>query len=137
MVTSSNPYFRKIGLNLANHLFFSVSKNNHKYLDLFFKRNEREAIGRRILIAIYILEGYKIDLIADKIKCGRETINQVKKDIDNSNLEKIDLLEDLRELYFNQFNKRKIIASPKTVLGTNQMLGLEKNLDPRKKKVIL
>ncbi len=137
MVTSSNPYLRKIGLNLANLLFYSVSKKRAKYLDLFFKRNEREAIGRRILIAIYILEGYKIEDIANRIKCGRQTINDVKHDIESMAIKKQTLLEDLREIYFSQFDKKRYIASPRTLLGTKRMLGMEKEDNSRKTKVKL
>ena len=139
MNTIKNPYLKKIGLNLANLYFINIGgKNANDYLNLIFRTNEREAIGRRILIIIYILEGYGLESIVNSLKCGFNTINEVKKSLDSYTGNKKVLLQNLRELYYSQFLKTNNYSySPKTVKGAMKILGISEAEEPKNTPVRL
>lgn len=74
---------------------------------LVFMENERSAIGRRILIAIMILEARTIDEIQEEVGCGKNTISLIKRKLNKiEDQEKV--LKDLKTVYLNQFKKEYI-----------------------------
>lgn len=112
MRTTNNPYNKKVGLNVANNfLWLNTSKNS--YLDLVFRNNEREAIGRRVLIMIYLLEGYTNTDIIEYLGCAKDTINSVKKDLRKLRRKDLDsLLKFLRSCYYAQFPSKSYRRHP-------------------------
>ena len=70
---------------MSNAFFTKINDNNLELLDLLFRRNEREALGRRLLIMAYIIEGYNYREIQASLGCGVETINSVSKIIQKYN----------------------------------------------------
>ncbi|PIR43901.1 hypothetical protein COV24_00275 [candidate division WWE3 bacterium CG10_big_fil_rev_8_21_14_0_10_32_10] len=126
MITTKIPYNRKVGLNICNNFLKLIDKNNITYLDLVFKTNEREAIGRRILIIIFLLEEYSIEGIVGKLKCGKSTVSIIKKDLSLYKGSREDLLTFLAKVYYEQFGKRKTLQTggSRTISGTKQLFGL-------------
>ncbi|PIR43814.1 hypothetical protein COV24_01060 [candidate division WWE3 bacterium CG10_big_fil_rev_8_21_14_0_10_32_10] len=128
MVTTTIPYNLKVGLNLSHQLFKSTNEKNIKYLDTIFYSNEREAIGRRVLIIIYILEDFGVREISAKVGCGVETINKLKKVLSKSSVNKKDLLDFLCKVYYSQFpaKEKHFSGGSRTISGTKKLLGLSK-----------
>ncbi|MBP7859541.1 hypothetical protein KA001_01090 [Patescibacteria group bacterium] len=138
MRTSKYPYNKKIGLNIANQFFKFVDNKTIGYLDLFFRDNEREAIGRRILISIYILEEYDYLSIISKTGCGRQTYSTIKKQLSYYKGNSKKLLKDLREIYFSQFPKKtRASMYSRNASGINNFFNLSNSLDQDNKKVNL
>jgi len=129
MITTNIPYDRKVGSNLCNNFFELINKANKKYLDILFKRNEREALGRRLLIIIYLLEEYSVVNIVEKLKCGSATVTSLSKDLRKYKGDKENLLRFLSEVYYAQFPKKEKIftyGGSRTVSGTKHIFGLDK-----------
>jgi len=123
-------------VTVANSNVFSADKDKGKYLDLIFRRNEREAIGRRVLIIIYILEGFSLSEVVKSLGCGKETYNSIKKELDSSEVNKEELLNYLREVFWDPFPK-KVKAhygyGSRTAKALMQILGGEKEHTPNRK----
>ena len=136
MITTNDPYERKVGLSLSHSLFKNVNKDNLKYLDVVFRQNEREAIGRRTLIMIYILEGFSKREIIGKMGCGSVTITEAKKVIKNSNVGEKELLNFLIDVYYDQFEKKisksNFVRGSRTVSGTKAILGIDSKKEENK-----
>jgi len=132
MNTTKKPYNRKIGLNISHNLFKCTDKTTVKYLDYIFHNNEREAIGRRVLILIYILEGFSNREIMAKMECGKETVTRLRRQVSKNPTEEIDLLSFLSKVYYSQFprKERKIYSGgSRTVSGTKTIFGLNEKED--------
>ena len=133
MITTNNPYNRKVGLNLANTFFINLDTEHANYLDLLFRDNEREAIGRRILIMIYLLEGFSMTEISEKLSCGKVTVNRASSMLKNFNKDKQVLLEYLIDIYQKQFPQTEpFVGGSRTISGSKSLLGLGKNKPKRK-----
>lgn len=107
MVTTKDPYYKKIGKNIANHFLVYLTRKNIKLASLIFMDNEREAIGRRILIAIRLLEQKTQEEIMSELSCGKNSVTLMRKKLNRvEDQEKV--LKQLREVYTNQFQKEYI-----------------------------
>lgn len=101
MVTTNNPKKREVGKSVANQLFVSLNHNNISIADVIFRDNEREAIGRRVLISILVLEGVTIREIAETLRCGQDTVVDAIKHL-NAFDDKDKLLKFLRKVHKDQ-----------------------------------
>jgi len=137
MRTTNNPYNKKIGLNLANNFLLENNKDSN-YLDLIFRNNEREALGRRVLILLLLLEGYSNLDILNYLGCAKDTLNSVKKELVKYKKEdKEPLLKFLRKCYYSQFEvkNRPRTGGSKTISGTKLLFGISQTPNPEDRKV--
>lgn len=137
MRTTNNPYNKKIGLNLANNFLWANSESDN-YLDLIFRDNEREALGRRVLILLLLLEGYSNLDILEYMGCAKDTLNSVKKETRKIKKEDKDpLLKFLRKAYYSQFGEltKTVSGGSKTISGTKFLFGVPSSTNPEDRKV--
>ena len=139
MKTTKDPYKRKIGLNLSNTFFKLLDKKSLPLLDLLFMRNEREALGRRLLIMIYVLQGHTYDEIIRSLGCGVSTIRPLAEKLEKYNdRDRKKLLRYLTNVFYSQFPKvmtKKYVAGSRTLIKIRQVL-LENSKNPGKDKTV-
>lgn len=127
MRTTSNPYKRKVGLNVFTSFVKFIKKGNEDYLDILFMQNEREALGRRLLVMIFLLQGYDYRKISSVLGCGKNTIADVNSKLANSDINEKKLLKDLVRVFYDQspeYHQKERVGGSKTVSGTLRILGL-------------
>lgn len=104
MVTTKNPYQKKVGKNLANHFLAKLNENNMYLASYIFMDNERAAVGRRVAVAIAILEGKTLEDIMLEVGVAKGTVARMKRQLSSvKNEERV--LRDLKNIYKNQFVK--------------------------------
>ena len=93
-------------------------------------------MGKRILIAIYLLENYPFIQIVERLNCGKNTVAKVADNLEKYSGDKYELLKYLRLVYFSQFPKKQtLMYSPRSLQGTKRMFGLDREISYEERKV--
>lgn len=128
MRTTNDPYSRKVGLNVANCFISQVTSNNIDYLNIVFNPNEREALGRRVLIMLCILEGLTQTDTIGLLGCGKNTYTKIKRELNIYQGDTYKLKNFLLHVYKKQLPKKKQDLSKykgsKNAIKTLKILGI-------------
>lgn len=92
---------------------FLAAKNGvevDKIIDGLLTRDEKIKIGRRILIAEYILSGFGIDEIIRQLRVGRNTIIHISRRVEKYK-ECFDLIDKRSKLVEKTYQKKKFTKS--------------------------
>lgn len=94
--------------NRLRDAFLAAKDGNDvdKITDGLLTHDEKLKIGRRILIAEYLIAGHSIEHISNLLKVGRNTVMHVKRRLEKYK-ESFDLIEKRRNLVEKEYKKKE------------------------------